>query len=272
MVTLLYAEKFNPFSCLLLKVWFRKTRGRKWADRKIYKLYKPSHKHICSRDHVLYFSPLSGPTQRLFAVLTLKVIENLRHVIATSMLQLITGQQWQTSDGCSEQSPLEAKENKPIQCESGPAGTAPGQSQPLPLSEILSGKTEMLKFKTGQQYYMVSRREDSCRWVLLCAKAASCPNASSASQAQRCRAAAWPLQRREASAFLVSIAKRTRGKVDGNYCDCAMRNRRPKPNSVISLFLFASLRASLRSVTQRQDIPSLWGREGFSGGRKFLNK
>lgn len=45
---------------------------------------------------------------------------------------------------------------------SGTTGTVPGQAHPFPMSVIMSGKTEMLKFKRGQQCYLVSRREGSC--------------------------------------------------------------------------------------------------------------
>jgi len=69
----------------------------------------------------------------------------------------------------------------------------------------MSGKTKMLMFKPGQQRYVVSRREESCWWALLCAKGASRPDV--ASRAQRCRAAARPLRCTEASAFSWALLK-----------------------------------------------------------------
>ena len=73
----------------------------------------------------------------------------------------VTSNNWPTVTnirwGRLELPPLEAMENKSVRCGSGPTGTVPGQSQPFTLSEMMSGKTEMLKFKTGQQYYLVSR-------------------------------------------------------------------------------------------------------------------
>lgn len=196
---------------------------------------KHSHKRVCSRDYVLYFSPFPRHTQRLFSVLTYKVIENFRHILAMSMLQSITGQQRQPQ--MDVQSNLHWRQWK-IKLSSVGQGQQAWCLASLNHSPCLklSGKTEMLKFKKDSSSTWSAEERIMAGGSCSVQREHPIPT-----PAQHCRAAARPLQHGEASALLVSIAKRTRGKVESGYCDCAMRTRKSKPNLVISLFLFLHL-------------------------------
>lgn len=154
-------------------------------------------------------------------------------------------------------------ENKPAQCGSGHTGTAPGQSQPFP----------RLKWCQVNPRCWSSNPDSSIPWSAgartaaggCCSVQRGCPVVTPAQHHKRLTIAA-----RGGFSLFVSIANRTGGKVASKYWDCAMRNRRSNPNSVTSPFQFHLPESII--TTQRQDIPSLWGCQGFSGGKKFLSK